>query len=452
MAPVVIVEVRGTPYALPREQIEAEADPPPVTRLPFVPSHVEGLINLYGRVVPLIHPGRQLNPDSDTPDEQGRVLLMQEGGIWCAIRVDRVLSCSEDTVSGAVQCLSVPDLVVDLIVPRPPPAQHPFLLGQKNQNAHTRLTVPVETRPIMLIELAGARYGLCLSRVRQVLELEPGTLAPHPDPLYLGTLVFRDEPLTVISLTRHLYPSIPADVCASSGLVVICETDSHRFGLHVDRISAIQRVAVDQIHTLPPDTRSPSEPLELEAFLTHPPLAGIGLINLSRLIPHASQPTPIVAATPAPPPSLIPSSLTDAFLMFRLGAEFCVITLDEVVRTEEHEHITRLPHHRNPALTGVVHSRGEIIPVLDLRRACRWTGPVERHDPERFILVNVRTRLWALGVDQLMQITRIAAADFLPVHGRIPSGIRTLAQVRNRIVSVLDLPSLLEPHTSNPHD
>ncbi|MGI9211308.1 MAG: chemotaxis protein CheW [Methylococcaceae bacterium] len=452
MAPVVIVEIAGTPYALPRERIEAEADPPPVTRLPFVPTHVEGLINLYGRVVPLIHLGRQLDQGSEIPAEQGRVLLMHEEGIWYAVRVDRVLSYSEDTVSGAVQCLSVLDPGVDLIAIRPPPIHHPCLLGQKNQNAHTRLTVPVETRPIMLIELAGARYGLCLSRVRQVLELEPETLAPHPDPLYLGTLVFRDEPLTVISLTRHLYPSIPADVCASSGLVVICEADTYRFGIHVDRITSIQRVAVDQIHSFPPDPRSPSAPLELEACITHPPLAGIGLINLSRLIPHSSRPNPIVAATPAPPPTLIPSSLTDAFLMFRLGAEYCVITLDEVVRTEEHEHITRLPHHRNPALTGVIHSRGEIIPVLDLRRACGWTGPVERNDPERFILVNVRTRLWALGVDQLMQMTRIAAADFLPVQGRIPTGILALAQVRDRIVSVLNLPPLLEPHTSNPHD
>jgi purine-binding chemotaxis protein CheW len=136
----------------------------------------------------------------------------------------------------------------------------------------------------------------------------------------------------------------------------------------------------------------------------------------------------------------------DTFILFTLvGTTYAVRTRD-VLHMEMVEEITPVPN-ATASVEGVVFSRGQVVPVVNLRARFGF----ERIPPDlrsRLLIVQSNGRTVGLMVDSAREFARIAPETIRPpqdaltrLSGRYLEGI---AIVQDRIILILDLSAVIE--------
>lgn len=136
----------------------------------------------------------------------------------------------------------------------------------------------------------------------------------------------------------------------------------------------------------------------------------------------------------------------DTFILFTLvGTTYAVRTRD-VLHMEMVEEITPVPN-ATASVEGVVFSRGQVVPVVNLRARFGF----ERIPPDlrsRLLIVQSNGRTVGLMVDSAREFAHIAPETIRPpqdtltrLSGRYLEGI---AIVRDRIILILDLAAVIE--------
>lgn len=74
-----LFRLEGALYALPATSVREIVAPPPITRLPNAPEHVRGVMNLRGRIVPVIDLRRRLGLAAATLDGESCVVVLDAG-------------------------------------------------------------------------------------------------------------------------------------------------------------------------------------------------------------------------------------------------------------------------------------------------------------------------------------------------------------------------------------
>jgi purine-binding chemotaxis protein CheW len=129
---------------------------------------------------------------------------------------------------------------------------------------------------------------------------------------------------------------------------------------------------------------------------------------------------------------------------FRLGEEeyaLDILTVREINRMME---ITRVP--RAPDfIEGVVNLRGNVIPVLDLRKRF-GLPPRERDKATRIIVTEVGTRVVGFIVDMVKEVLRIRSDTVEPpgeITGVDAEYILGVGKVEDRLLILLDVDKVL---------
>lgn len=135
----------------------------------------------------------------------------------------------------------------------------------------------------------------------------------------------------------------------------------------------------------------------------------------------------------------------DTYIIFELGASAYGVRSADVLHIEMLEHITPVPNTAS-AVEGIVFSRGQLYPALDLR--ARFGLPrAPRTERSRLILTRVHDRTVALIVDSAREFRRISAADIRPpdtaLHGISGTYIQGVAQAGGRLVLLVDVLAVL---------
>lgn len=138
-------------------------------------------------------------------------------------------------------------------------------------------------------------------------------------------------------------------------------------------------------------------------------------------------------------------SLQDTYIIFELGGAAYAVGSEHVRHIDMLEHITPVPN-TAAAVDGVVFSRGDVVPALNLR--VRFGLPRQPHTlSTRLIFLAVRGRVVALIVDAAREFQRILPSAIQPtqeallgLHGNYVLGVATLKQ---RSVLILDVGAVL---------
>lgn len=138
-------------------------------------------------------------------------------------------------------------------------------------------------------------------------------------------------------------------------------------------------------------------------------------------------------------------TLADTYIIFELnGAAFGVRSSD-VQHVEMLDHVTPVPN-TAPAVDGVVFSRGQVFPALNLR--VRFGLPrQEATSATRLIFLKVQNRIVALIVDSAREFQRIPADAIRPMGetlvGISGNYLQGMATVKGRTVLILDVGAVL---------
>lgn len=135
----------------------------------------------------------------------------------------------------------------------------------------------------------------------------------------------------------------------------------------------------------------------------------------------------------------------ESYVIFELAGSTYGISSQSVQHVDMFEHVTRVPN-ANPAIDGVVFSRGQVIPALNLR--VRFGFPREAHTLQtRIVFATVHGRVVGLIVDSAKEFKDLATQTIRPIEQTL-TGIngkylRAVTTVSGRLVLLLDLEAVL---------
>src|SRR5688572_23931912 len=137
--------------------------------------------------------------------------------------------------------------------------------------------------------------------------------------------------------------------------------------------------------------------------------------------------------------------MNETFILFMLAGTTYAIRTRDVQHMEMMDEVTPVPN-AAPFVDGVVFSRGQVVPVLNLRT--RFGFEKVPYDLRtRLLVVQAAGRVAGLVVDSAREFAPIDAQSMRPPHdaigalsGKYLEGIATLS---DRIVLVLDLSEVL---------
>jgi purine-binding chemotaxis protein CheW len=138
-------------------------------------------------------------------------------------------------------------------------------------------------------------------------------------------------------------------------------------------------------------------------------------------------------------------SASDSYIIFELAGAAYGIRSEDVQHVDMLEHVTPVPN-TLPAVDGVVFSRGQVVPALNLR--VRFGLPrAERTARSRLIFLKAHERVVALVVDAAREFRRIPAETLRPIeqtlHGIEGNYVQGVATVNDRLVLLLDIAAVL---------
>lgn len=139
------------------------------------------------------------------------------------------------------------------------------------------------------------------------------------------------------------------------------------------------------------------------------------------------------------------AQLTQSFVLFELAGTTYGITSDAIRQIEMVESITPVPH-ASRFVEGVVFSRGNVIPAINLRQRFGFDR-IPHDDRTRLVIVARQDRVVGLLVDSAREFVSIGADSIQPppegLAGLSGKYLRSIARIGDRLVLVLDVDEVL---------
>jgi purine-binding chemotaxis protein CheW len=139
------------------------------------------------------------------------------------------------------------------------------------------------------------------------------------------------------------------------------------------------------------------------------------------------------------------SATGESYVLFELAGSLYAIASQSVQHIEMYEHVTLVPN-ANPAIDGVVFSRGQVIPALNLRKRFGFPNK-EKTLRTRIIFARVHDRTVGLIVDSAREFNRLAPENIRPIEEALTgiSGkyLKAVTKVGERLVLILELEAVL---------
>lgn len=473
-----LATLSGTRLALPLDLVLSVNEPAPVTPLPFCPRHVQGLVFVQDRVMPLMDLASLLGLPARSPASATSLVILANGDDVRALEVDHVVAMVA-VDAAAVQTPAEPEKATAFLAQRLSARGEDWLvLDYVRLATDTRMDAEgliedgalVPADPVgladleertedtavdriahLLIDIGADRYALPTTIISEVLE--PVDLRPMPAaPAWVaGLMQHQETPLLVVRADVLLSPDTLADHVAvtttadSIALRILDPATGRAFALLADRAPGLLSLSPDEILSTDDAIAGISRYAVVDerilAIIEPLALVGERLADVERLTPQGqhhglaqmSMPDVAAARTAATRPGY-------RFLTLRIRDEFFAIDLDRVDSILSTVRLSPLPDGGN-GFDGLADAGDKVVPVLDLRR--RLTGQPSPDDTPPCVLLQLEGSTAGLAVDQVLRIEDVPAEDLDEVAEQSGLPVHAVARVRERLMAVLTLDRLL---------
>lgn len=149
-----------------------------------------------------------------------------------------------------------------------------------------------------------------------------------------------------------------------------------------------------------------------------------------------------VTATEASETTEQAASELKQLVVFRVGEEGFCIEINKVREINRLVEITKIPE-SPPFVEGIINLRGELVPVIDLRRRFGFKSAGETNNENRIMVIETEGKLVGYIVDEVREVLRIRASQIEPTPALVTSGvddryIKGVASINDRLLIILD--------------
>jgi purine-binding chemotaxis protein CheW len=475
---VVVFHIDEGLFGFRLEEVREIIRVPNLACMPLAPRSLLGLANLRGIVLPVVSLRRFLGLPDPPFDETTRVIVINRDapvGLvvdriknLVALPIDRIVN--EQSGAGATDTDSLNGVVkgeeghetIKILNPERLLRDEFARAGVSGSRPAKRVSISSapgateeELQQVSLVsfDLGPQEYALPLAQVREIIPL-PVQMAEvaRAETAVLGVVTLRDRLLPLVSLRALL--GLPNDVQREERRkVVVLSLGGSTVGMVADRTREILRIAPGLIDPVPALLTRGSGDAEITAIcrLDHGKRL-IAVLSPERLF-RSDLMRRVLSELNDERDELDSqqsgSEMADEkFIIFRLGEQeygLSIETVDEVACPPDH--ITRLP--KAPAfIEGVMNLRGNVVPIVDLRRRFDLP-PRESGSARRVLILVVAGCKTGFMVDGVSEIMKVPADTIRPTPEFSPEQIRLIGRVVNldeqgRMILLVDLAHLLD--------
>jgi len=447
---------------------------PEITRVPKAPEFVDGVINLRGRVLPIVDSHRRFDLEVKEWTDSNRILVVNAEDKMTGIVVDsisEVLSLPENAIEPTPSLIGTGGEYLKGIGKLQEEGQLINLLnvqkfvsiegmdelsediksknGEKENKREDEMgkTVSDEVQ-LVGFRLGGEEYAVGISEVQEIIRLPEITKVPKTPSFVEGVINLREEILPIISLRKKFGLE---DIEKTDSLrVIVVNINGLSTGMIVDSMSEILRLSKDSIEPPPP----------IIAGIDSENLEGIGkleegkrlllLLNLHNLFTTSekrelSQLSKTKEANVDKNKREERGEVTEEeqLVSFKIGNEQFGVNVEEVQEIIRLTEITRVP--QAPFFVeGVINLRGDILPVIDLRKRFNLEA-TQKTNATRIVVVNIDSKTTGIIVDSVSEVLRLPKDSIEPpppiiagIEGRYLRGIGKL-DGGEKLILLLDL-------------
>ncbi|MFZ4498645.1 MAG: chemotaxis protein CheW [Burkholderiales bacterium] len=475
----VTFKVGGETFAAPMAPVQEIIRVPDAVRVPLAPTHLLGLANLRGHVLPIVSLRQIFNLPDVQNDELTRAVVIDLGTPMGFV-VDCVTSVvsiepdqlePSDTLSEAGRSELISGVIkgvdqdmimlVDFakLIERAFAEIHRATGATLGDAAHR----PVDSGDEDLLSdemqlvsfvVENQEYAIPIASVQEIVQAPEQVIqVPDGPEALVGIMTLRNRLLPLVSL-RHLF-ALPERALSATDRVVVVNLNEVSVGLVMDRVSEVLRVPDGLVDEMPPIMARGGESditaicrlgdgARLVSVIAPERLFDLTVLNhIGESQAHAKEQDMAGVDT-------IDGGNADEsqVVVFRLGAAEFGVPIDsvqEIVRVPEA--LTRVP--KSPEFVeGVINLRGSVLAVIDQRRRFGLDS-VERSDRQRimvYLLNGTRTGFIVDSVAEVMKIPHSAIEESPRLSVEQAKLIRRVANLQQskRLVMMIEPDQLLE--------
>jgi purine-binding chemotaxis protein CheW len=429
-----------TELALPVAALQEVVNyPAAVTPVPLAPTHLLGLFNLRGTLIPIVDLRQLLHLPDDTARAASKIAIVELGDVRVGLQFDTTgeilrvpaaqkitfertdhappIICGALKLDGGERILQILSAAALLGLPDVPQLHHRAAATERRvQQAQRRQTVS--------FRVAGAHLALPMAAIQEIIRVPAMHPSPLADEVCIGMLNLRGTTVPVIDFARLM--GLTREQAAAPGLaaaaderriVVFNQHDVH-VGLMVDEVRSIVGYRDDELMVMPAYSRR-----HVALFVGC--LGNEGRDSIILLSPDALCKHSQIAAlaqghrelyrdrTPAAATSNRRGGTRETYVTFRLGHLLGVriSQLREVI--DYPDEIVATPGAPG-FVRGVLHLRRELLTVIDVR-AMYGMSQYEDLAHAKILIVEHRGEKYGLVVDAVDNIVTIDSASRIPL-------------------------------------
>lgn len=468
-------------FAVPMECVQEIVRVPATVRVPLASSHLTGLANLRGRVLPVFQCRTMMGMPAIEVSEASRVLVLRIG-TSVGLMVDRVHAVvtispeqvdaiqQEDEISNTEWLAGVirqeKELTLLLDVERlvqthasqeraggsGPASDFNAMADAADEDSN------LDELQLVSFEVAGQEYAAPIDRVQEIVQAPTDfTTLPHAHAAVLGVMVLRARLLPLLSL-RALFGLETLALQEHHRVVVLQLPGGSSVGVVMDRVNEVLRVSRSVQEPVPALFNNSRAVRHVQSMCRlEDGKRLVSILEIDSLVDYTSAAiqslghgTGFEAQSASQACNQEESEDMESegqVVVFQLGAEefgVNIHSVQEIVRVPEQ--LTRIP--QTPAfLEGVINLRGTVLPVIDQRRRMGIEGG-ERHDRQRimvYLMNGVRT---GFIVDSVTEVLRLDPKNISDTPSGGLHDVNLLPQVANlteskRMILLIDPQALL---------
>lgn len=132
-------------------------------------------------------------------------------------------------------------------------------------------------------------------------------------------------------------------------------------------------------------------------------------------------------------------------VVFMMNEEEFACDINNVREVVKMLKVTPLPSSKE-FIEGVINMRGEVIPVIDLRKRF-GLGEGERNEANRIIITEMGSQMFGLIVDAVSEVARLSNEQIQEAPAQVAGGktelIKGVGKINDRMIIILDIEHIL---------
>jgi purine-binding chemotaxis protein CheW len=402
---------------------------PEITKVPNAPDYIEGACNLRGHVLPIIDGRTRLQMDRQEKDENNRVLVIDANGTAIGVIVDKVSevlsvnardieeppkiikNVNADYLQGVVKLDNGNRLIMLLDILQVVHAGQSEWHMQDNHNTgsfsiESALTDAGEDDQLVSFLLDQEEYAINIVQVKEIIRVPELMKVPNCESYVEGVVSIRNYLLPILNL--RTYFGMAYKEITDQTRVLVVDMGDFTAGIMVDKVLEVLRINANAIQPLPKFSKQMGDQL-----------TGVAKLNDGKRLIMLFEPQNMLSVEQyhilggsndvthhdSEVKHMERQVVDEVHLVtFKIDTEEYGIKIQEVQEINRMTEITKIP--RAPHyMDGIVNLRGNIIPVLDLRKLFDLTD-IGITDATRIIIVDHDGMKTGIIVDAVSEVLR----------------------------------------------